>query len=102
MDRKEMKDIFNHLFYLEEYILDTKGNEYSGENNVLRNFEDLSNDINLTQEKILWIYLKKHLDAIKSYINIEKELSSETIKNRIIDARVYLGILYCMILNEKR
>jgi hypothetical protein len=56
---------------------------------------------------VLWVYLKKHLDSIASYISNEvkcdagnKPKLSEPIEGRIMDARVYLALLRGLIEEE--
>jgi hypothetical protein len=48
----------------------------------------------------LWVYLKKHLDAILQFIN-RGETLSETIEERILDGRVYLSLLQGLIEEKK-
>lgn len=94
--------IFKDLHMEELDTIKTKGEEYSGSKDVFRNFKDTSTGLELTKEKILWIFLRKHLDAILHYIKTGKTVSSETIWGRILDARVYLGILTCMAIDSHK
>lgn len=97
MTPEKFVDFYKTLVEEEVKIFTDKGREYSGNNNRFNNFQRLGQELELPPEKILWIYLKKHLDSILSYINLEKELSSEPIIGRINDARNYLALLAGMI-----
>jgi len=54
----------------------------------------------LPPEVILWVYLKKHMDSILSYIRTGK-VYSESIDGRITDARNYLFLLRALIEEKK-
>lgn len=84
----------------------SKGKEYSGVTNALANFERLARDMNMTPEKVLWVYMTKHLDSIRSYINtlaahlndrdeLVQQLPtlSEPITGRIMDVVAYMCLL---------
>lgn len=72
------------------------------EQNALANFERLANELEIPREKVLWIYMRKHLDGIKAHINGFTS-QREPVQGRIKDAIVYLMLLYCMVIdnNEK-
>lgn len=69
------------------------------EGNALANFERFGN-IGVSREKALWVYLQKHLDGITAHIN-GFESQREPVQGRIMDAIVYLMLLYCMVVDEK-
>jgi len=93
----------------EKAIGKIKGDEYT-QGDRLDNFTRLAKELNLTAKQVLWVYLKKHLDSIASYIKDEaesrktgkpmKELS-EPIEGRVKDARVYLSLLRALIEVER-
>lgn len=82
-------------------ILQKKGTEYSRDEDALANFKRLGQDLNIPPEKVLWIYLAKHLDAILFFVEHGKEVSTETIEDRIIDASNYLSLLHGIIEEKK-
>lgn len=89
----------------EEEVGKTKGREYT-QGDRLDNFKRISKELGITPKQVLWVYLKKHLDSISSYINNEARLGkaltlSEPIEGRIKDARVYLSLLRGLIAEEK-
>ena len=70
-----------------EYAQDTE--------NVFANFERVANALDTTREKILMVYLLKHIDGISAYT---KGYTSqrESVRGRITDAIVYLMLLWAM------
>lgn len=80
-------------------IARTKGAEYT-QGDRLDNFKRIGKELGLDPKAVLWVYLKKHLDSIASYIKNGK-VYSEPIEGRILDARVYLALLRGLIEEEK-
>jgi hypothetical protein len=82
-------------------LMATKGKEYSLSNeDVNQNFKVTGKDINIGPKKILYIFAKKHWDAITNYIKTEK-VESETIESRIADIINYMFILASLIEEER-
>lgn len=78
-----------------------KGEEYTiGTGEKFKNFESVGERLGLSAEKVLMVYLLKHMDSIRYYILHGKEASDESIDGRILDAVNYLVLLYG-ILYEK-
>lgn len=96
MDRKQFTDLLVALHEKEIETNRTKGKEYAGDEDVLSNFKELSKELDLTPEKVLWVYLKKHLSAIRTYCNLGDLYSTEDLASRILDARLYLALLLAM------
>lgn len=68
-ERKRMKPKDFEVFYdlmikVEKEIFIDKGGEYSGEEDRFRNFKELGKELGIDPKKILWIYLRKHMDSI--------------------------------------
>lgn len=80
---------------LENKISDTKGKEYSNGEDRLANFKRMAKKRNISPIKAAAILLDKHLDAIDFVIDGKKELS-ESFEQRILDARVYLMLIYAL------
>lgn len=74
----------------------SKGEEYSRDSDQLANFKRLATELGLEPEVIWAVYFTKHIDAIKSYVKTQKELS-EPIGGRIDDAILYLVLLKGLI-----
>ena len=69
-------------------------------NNAFANFERVSDYIDSTREKVLMVYLLKHIDGISSFVNGHKS-QREDVRGRITDAIVYLCLLWGMIEDDK-
>lgn len=87
-------------------ILETKGNDYSAEKDRFSNFRKIGNDLHYValgqlNERhsmiiVWWVAFTKHILAITSYLKFGK-VESESIQERIKDARNYLLLLAAMI-----
>tara|TARA_Y100001973_G_C5186108_1_gene327933 strand:- start:1788 stop:2123 length:336 start_codon:yes stop_codon:yes gene_type:complete len=101
MKHKNMVELMDNIH---SHIVGTHINgqkEYArDEDNVFANFERIANDMNLTKELVLWIYLYKHIDGIKAHIQGHTS-QREDVRGRITDAIVYLNILWAMIDNDE-
>jgi hypothetical protein len=75
----------------------TKGREYANSESRFANFDRLSVELGLTNIQIGWVYLAKHLDAIRSRIRTGQTFSTEPIHGRIVDAITYLTLIAGMI-----
>ena len=65
------------------------------ENNAFGNFERVADYVDSTREKVLMVYLLKHIDGIASFVNGHKS-QREDVRGRITDAIVYLCLLWGM------
>lgn len=93
------------MYEEENEIRNTKAKEYT-QGDRLDNFKRLAQELGITSKQVLWVYLKKHLDSIAFYINLDAKsasppILSEPIEGRIKDARVYLSLLRGLIAEEK-
>lgn len=84
---------------LENKISLSKGTEYANSEDRLANFKRVAAALDLPPLKVCYVYFKKHLDAVEYVVNGKKELS-ETFESRVLDARVYLMLLYALYLEE--
>lgn len=75
---------------------ETKGEDYSGADDVLRNFREAALDVDTTPERTWLVYFHKHFAAIRAYI-VNGRVHSEPIEGRIIDAILYLYLLLAMV-----
>lgn len=82
-------------------LTDTKGKDYTkGDEDVLKAFKEGGAFFDVTPEKYLGFALKKHIDAIYTYIKTNGELQSEPIESRITDAINYL--IFLQSLNKEK
>lgn len=88
---------------LEEKEVRSQGQvEYANDDeNAFRNFESSARDLNISREQALWVLLKKHLDGILAYINGHRS-QRESVTGRIKDARMYLALLWGMVVDEEQ
>ena len=70
------------------------------EDNVFANFERVGNRLNISREKVLMVYLLKHIDGISAYILGHKS-QREDVRGRLTDAIVYLMLLWSMVVEDK-
>lgn len=77
-------------------IMDTKGLAYSGKEDKLGNFKRGAGLTGSTPEKVLFIYMMKHIDAIASYVR-EEYTDCEKIEGRIQDVINYCFLLYGLV-----
>jgi len=66
------------------------------EDNVFANFERVSELTDVSREKVLLVYLLKHIDGISAYIKGHQS-QRESVNGRITDAIVYLLLLKGMV-----
>ena len=69
------------------------------QSNAFANFERVANYIDSSKEKVLMVYLLKHIDGISSFVNGHKS-QREDVRGRITDAIVYLCLLWGMVEHE--
>ena len=75
----------------------TKGREYANSDDQLANFKRLGEQLGLSPEKVIMVYMTKHLDSIHSYVRNPEQDLSEPIDGRIDDAILYLILLKASI-----
>lgn len=100
MNRTQLKD---HAILKYDGLIKLMGiaqHEYASDADAFENFNKLAVDLDMNRKKVLWVYLKKHLDGILTYLNNPDRASREPISGRISDAIVYLVILDAMIMEE--
>lgn len=100
MDKREFRRLLDETHQTLVQLTSSKGEEYSRDTDQLANFKRQAEELNATPEKILMVYLNKHLDAIKSFVKTGK-LYSEPIEGRIDDAILYLILLKGIVLDDQ-
>jgi ABC-type antimicrobial peptide transport system permease subunit len=102
MERNKYEEIRKELFELACNTSKVKGNDYTrGSEDVLANFKNVANKLNLDPKQVLLVYMDKHQDAIANYIKSNGQSESEPIKMRIVDNINYLFLLYGLIEEQK-
>ena len=100
MNKQEFRCLLDDTHKALVHLTASKGEEYSRDADQLANFKRQAEELNATPEKILMVYLNKHLDAIKSFVKTGK-LYSEPIEGRIDDAILYLILLKGIVLDDR-
>jgi len=102
MNEERFLQIMDHMHQEEKAEHARKSADYADRSggNVLQNFDDDAAELGITSEFDLWIFLNKHLRAIRNYCR-HGSTTSEGIEGRIKDARVYLALLRSMVERRK-
>lgn len=98
----EFDEFQKHLMQQVEEMRTTKGKEYANSEDRFANFKRLASELGMSPEQVLWVYLTKHLDAIRSYIRTQQTHSTEPIQGRIVDAITYLTLLAGIIFEREQ
>ena len=97
MTREELKNVMMQMFQECMELREAGQKEYAhNEQEAFSNFNKLAEELCLDRKQILWVYAKKHIDGIVSYINGHKS-QREDVRGRINDLVVYMNILRGMI-----
>lgn len=95
--KQDVADIMETIFQECRALREAGQKEYAHSNeNALSNFEKLASDLQITREKILLIYFKKHYDGVVSWVNGHKS-QREDVRGRINDMIAYLCLLRAMV-----
>lgn len=101
MTREELKNVMMQMFQECMELREAGQKEYAHDvNEAFSNFNKLAEELCLDRKQILWVYAKKHIDGIVSYINGHKS-QREDVRGRINDLVVYMNILRGMIEEEE-
>jgi hypothetical protein len=92
-----MENLIKRIFQKIQKTREAGQKEYARkQDNAFANFERVANHIGISKEKVLMVYLLKHIDGIGSFVNGHKS-QREDVRGRITDAIVYLCLLWGMI-----
>ena len=101
MSRKQMQKTINKIFKEIQTVREAGQKEYARqEDNAFANFERVADYIDSDREKVVMVYLLKHIDGIASFVNGHQS-QREDVRGRITDAIVYLCLLWGMIEDDK-
>jgi hypothetical protein len=103
MNTQERIDFFMEEFEKMMEISATKGVEYANDDHdANHNFKDIGKQLGINQKTVLWIYVKKHLQSVESYLRKGSVISNEPIEGRIHDIILYNFILLSLLKEEKQ
>lgn len=100
MDRSRFNELRDELFKEIAEISDRKGNDYSGNEDVVKSFKSNSAQNGLTPVQVWSVLILKHWDAIMTYVRTGK-LESEGIRGRVTDVILYLVLFLALIDDEE-
>lgn len=101
MTQQEMAHVMDEIMLRMNEFREAGQREYSHrEDNAFGNFERVGERLSLSREAVLLVYLEKHLDGIHSYVKGHRS-QRENVEGRIIDAIVYLSLLYGMVVERR-
>jgi len=102
MNAEQRNKLFSDLTVTELSLMHLKGHAYSGDHDVLSNFKRNAERLGLTPFQVLQVYMNKHFDSINQAIADNPDYPvdrSEDFTSRINDARNYLGLLHCLMVD---
>ena len=100
MKWETQNDLFESMVREESRILIEKGREYASKGDSLANFKR-GKRVGITPLQRWWTFAEKHWNSIETFIEEGKTFSEETITGRINDARNYLFLLHCLIVDNE-
>ena len=101
MSQKQMEKLIKKIFQKIQKTREAGQKEYARkQSNAFANFERVGENLNISREEVLLVYLLKHIDGICSYVKGHKS-QREDVRGRLTDAIVYLCLLWGMIENDK-
>ena len=96
MTRKKMSELIKEIFLEIQETRESGQKEYARDvDNAFANFERIGKNLKLSKEKVLLVYLLKHIDGICAYVDGHRS-QREDVKGRITDVIVYLCLLWGM------
>ena len=97
MTQKKMEMLINQIFKEIQTGRAAGQKEYARKSsNAFANFERIGDNLKISREEVLLVYLLKHIDGICSYANGHKS-QRENIRGRLTDAIVYICLLWGMV-----
>ena len=101
MRRDGVITIVEDLTKQELEINQTKGREYAGDDDALKNFKECAKLVGIDPKQVCIVYMYKTLTAMASYAQHGKELSKEPITERVLDLRLYAALFEALHEDEQ-
>ena len=96
MDKLKFNELFLDIMMEVKQTRDAGQKEYAhSADNVFANFERVAENLDISKEQALMVYLMKHIDGINAWVKGHKS-QREDVRGRIKDAIVYLCLLWGM------
>ena len=101
MNSKHFKEFYKLMLNEIQLTRDAGQEEYAHtKSNVFANFERIGSSIDAHRDKVLMVYLLKHIDGINAFVKGHTS-QREDVTGRIKDAIVYLLLLWGMVEEDK-
>ena len=81
------------------YIMGPKSYDYATNGIVFVEMFRQAWEMEITPQKVMWILIRKHMTAVKEFIN-HQEVKSESIDSRLIDVANQMALLHIIINKE--
>lgn len=98
---QDLSFLVDHLHAKEDSMLFLKGKEYTSGEDRLENFRTISYLLKIPMELVCGVFLLKHVLSLIGYTIHGREPSTESLEDKIIDARNYLMFLLAIIKNNE-
>lgn len=96
MDLKERNDRIRDFFREAEAILIAKGKDYNPTGIAFEDIKQTAKDLGVVPEKVLWVFMTKHIAAVRSYIE-KGAVASEPVDGRLKDLANYCAMMAVLI-----
>lgn len=102
MTSEEFEKVLKGMQELENSILLKKGSEYNqGNDDRLKSFKELAEYTKTNPLLICFVFMSKHYQSLSNYVKEGREISEESIEERIADLRNYLALFKAIIVENK-
>ncbi len=101
MNIEERNAKLNEFFDECKAILISKGKDYNPTNIAFDDLNEAAKDIDRGPIQVLWVYMSKHISAIRSFVR-KGNVASEPIRSRLMDAANYCAMMAVLQDSEKR
>ena len=89
---KEFLEKAETFFAGSHLVLSQKSGDYQNDGMAFGDIFEIAADLDLTPKQVLWVFLKKHLTAVRRGVN-GHNLTSELFLHRCTDAANYIAML---------
>jgi hypothetical protein len=101
MSQKEFEEALIYRIKLIATTLESKGDEYNTNKDMLHNFNTVARYTSLTPRLALWGMFMKHFVSIRDYVMSERDYTVAQLEEKFGDAINYLILLEMMTKKEK-
>lgn len=94
MTLEERQKLTDEFFDTCKETLSCKGKDYNPDE-AFKELKETAEDMGVEPVKVLWILVRKHLSAVKAFVQNGK-VESEPIKMRLVDVANYMALIYAL------